>query len=378
MNLSVIERASLTLAMSVALTMPTQVVRAELGPAQSVDLGKQLDAYYIGAAAKNEFSGVVLVAKGDTILARKAYGMANREWDVPNTPDTRFELGEMSSGLLTTAALSLVEKGKLRLDAPVCDYIDRCPANWREIRVEHLINMSSGLTDYIGMLRAKGVQGKPHTVRQLIELIRPGALSHPPGESVDESPTNFLVLAAVIDKASGSSYERYMSEAIFTPAGMTNSGINNSLSVLKRRASGYTAPQVRGYVVDAGNRYGSNLYSTADEMLAFNRALHAGKLISKQNVANMLTRSNAVVNQYPPLENMSIATTWRTGVINGHEYIADFDLTGWSGDWSSFSTGFGGGLIYFPKDDITIVNLNNSSASPLQTMIIVSRALWDE
>src|SRR5271170_1443069 len=96
----------------------------------------------------DQFSGTVLVAKNGVPVFRKAFGLANREWNIPNAPQTKFRIGSVTKGFTATAVLQLAEAGKLSVNDPVSKYIPKAPPAWNGITIRHLLTHTSGIPSY--------------------------------------------------------------------------------------------------------------------------------------------------------------------------------------------------------------------------------------
>src|SRR6185437_8860133 len=116
-------------------------------PSYSIDADALIRTY----VATNTFSGTVLVAKDGKVLFEKAYGLANREWNAPNTLDTKFRIGSITKQFTATAILQLAEQAKLNIDDPVSKYYTDAPASWRKITIRDLLAHTSGIPDITGL-----------------------------------------------------------------------------------------------------------------------------------------------------------------------------------------------------------------------------------
>src|SRR3712207_4580643 len=112
--------------------------------------GERLDTYLTARAALGQFSGSVLVAHDGKVLLRKGYGYASLEHLVPNAPETRFEIASLTKAFAAYAIHDLAGQEKLRLDAPLCTYVDTCPETWKAITVSHVMHHTSGIPNHEG------------------------------------------------------------------------------------------------------------------------------------------------------------------------------------------------------------------------------------
>ena len=100
---------------------------------------------------RKEFSGAVLVAKGDSVFTQSGYGLANQEWDIPNTTDTKFRIGSISKQFTATAILLLAQEGQLELNASITKYLPEAPQSWKAVSLHHLLSHTSGIPNVTGL-----------------------------------------------------------------------------------------------------------------------------------------------------------------------------------------------------------------------------------
>jgi CubicO group peptidase (beta-lactamase class C family) len=131
--------------------------------AQANGFEKRLDEYLRGQG-QSSFSGVVLVSRRGQTMFERGYGFADADLAVPNTPSQLYGIGSLTKPVTAAAAMRLVERGRLRLDASICDFLRECPAAWRPVTLEHLLTHTSGVPDLFAVLPAARV-GSPLTSR---------------------------------------------------------------------------------------------------------------------------------------------------------------------------------------------------------------------
>ena len=181
------------------------------------ELGARIDVF-LSRITPFGFSGTVLVAKGDQIVLNKGYGLAIRSQGVPNAADTIFCLGSITKQFTATAILTLEMQEKLKTEDPLSKYFEDVPPDKAGITLHHLLTHSSGLVPDVGGDYQQA--GRDETVRKILAL----PLESKPGERFAYSNVNYTLLAAVIEKVSGQSYEDYLCEHLFKPAGMEWTG----------------------------------------------------------------------------------------------------------------------------------------------------------
>lgn len=242
------------------------------------------------AAAADQFSGVVLVAKNGKVLMEKALGRADREKNTPVAMDTQFRMGSMNKMFTAVAVLQLVEAGKLSLDDTVGkhlkDYPNRDIAD--KVTIRHLLSHTGGTGNIFGPEFEKHrLALKTHD--DYLKLYGARAPETPPGTPFRYSNYGFVLLGLIIEKVSGMSYYDYVERNVFAPAGMTATASLPESQPVPQRAPGYlkkdgkwvpntdTLPW-RGTAAGGG-------YTTARDLLRFAEALTSGKLISKAMLA---------------------------------------------------------------------------------------------
>lgn len=262
---------------------------ASLASAQ--DFATKADAYVQSWVRDRQFRGAVLVAQDGQPTFRKAYGKANDEWDIPNTPDTKFRLGSITKQFTAVAILQLAEKGKLKLDDPIKIYYPDAPAAWDRVTIHHLLNHTSGIPSYTDLpgFMAQRSQN-PLKPAEIVKLTQNRPLEFQPGEGYKYNNTGYILLGVVIEKASGQSYATYIQKNLLEPLGMRDSGYDLSAPIIKKRASGYQPDGTNAPFIDMTLPYAAgSLYSTVDDLLKWEQAMYTEKLISKASFEKMTT-----------------------------------------------------------------------------------------
>lgn len=266
-------------------------------PAIAQDAAKvdpaRMDAVVRADADKGEFMGVVLVARDGDILFDKGYGSANLEWKVANDGDTKFRLGSVSKQFTGAAILLLQERGKVSLDAPIKTYLPDAPAAWDKVTVRNLLTHSAGLPNFTSFDDYGKQKTLAATTGSLIARFRDKPLDFQPGEKFAYSNSGYILLTAIVEKASGQPYATFLAENIFRPLGMADSGYDSHAAVIPRRAAGYT-PSPKGRVnadyIDMTIPQGAGaLYSTSHDLLKWQRGLFGGKLLKPESLKAYLT-----------------------------------------------------------------------------------------
>ncbi|MFN0181660.1 MAG: serine hydrolase domain-containing protein [Gemmatimonadales bacterium] len=268
--------------------------------ASDADLAAQLERYVGRLAGADAFSGAVLLAKNGKVIYSKAYGIANKDFEVPNRLDTRFNLGSMNKMFTAVAIAQLAEKGKLSFDDPLARFLPDFPnpEAAKKVRIKHLLSHTAGLGSYFNDEFMKSSRELYRTVDDMMKLAKGDSLAFEPGSRWSYSNTGILVLGKVIEVASGQDYFSYVRDHIYKPAGMTRSDSYDLDYVNTNLAVGYD----REYQDDGTVRFKNNVfqhvirggpagggYSTVEDLQRFGEALMAGKLAGKASVDQLIS-----------------------------------------------------------------------------------------
>jgi CubicO group peptidase (beta-lactamase class C family) len=297
------------------------------------------------------FMGSVLVAQDGKILLDKGYGFANLEWEIPNTPTTKYRLGSITKQFTAASILLLEERGKLKVEDPVKKYIPDAPAAWDKITIFHLLTHTSGIPSFTSFPDFESKEAQPMTPEKLVEWFRDKPLEFQPGEKWNYSNSGYILLGYLLEKISGQSYSDFVQQNIFTPLGMKDSGYDSNSAVIAHRAAGYApgkdGPVNAGFVHMSIPFSAGALYSTTEDLLRWEQGLFGGKVLKPESLAKMTTPFK---QDYA--FGLGVATR------NGHKVIAH------NGGIEGFNTS----LAYYPDDKLVVVvlaNLNGGAAEAI-------------
>lgn len=215
------------------------------------------------------FNGVILVAQGQRIVFKKAYGSAVYEFDIPNALDTRSRIASLSKQFTDIAICSLVERRVMTLDAPVSDFLPEFPRG-DEITVRHLLHHESGVKHTNNLTELEHITRL--TLDEMIALLATKPLDFDPGTESRYSNGGYDLLAAIVERASGISFEEYLQRFVFARIGLKDTGMVKTYGVTERLARGYLpgrTPGKRGLArfYPSEIRFGGGaLYSTAEDV----------------------------------------------------------------------------------------------------------------
>jgi CubicO group peptidase (beta-lactamase class C family) len=302
------------------------------------------------ATQTGAFSGAVLVARDGGTLFEGAYGLADRERGVPNTPLTQFRVGSMNKMLTAVAALQLVQAGTLRLDAPLGTYLPDYPNAEVASKVtpHHLLTHTGGTGDIFGP-EFTAHRSELRTTGDYLRLYGTRGLRFAPGAQWEYSNYGFMLLGAVIERVGGTSYYDHVAARVHAPAGMTATGSAPEDSLVPGRAVGYTRQLVSGALVSnaptlpyRGTPAGGG-YSTVGDFARFAAALREHRLLDPAHTTLLLSGKVAVG------PGVQYAYGFMDRVVGGRRFVGH----------SGGAAGMNGELAFEPNGGYVVVVLSN-------------------
>jgi D-alanyl-D-alanine carboxypeptidase len=289
------------------------------------------------------------MVRGHDTLLFKAYGIADRETSRAATPSTVYEIGSLTKQFTASAIMRLVEQGKLKLDDDIGQYVPRFPLQGHHVTIRNLLNHTSGIRNYTAT-----PAWRPHWADDLPPDSIPGFVANDkfdfePGTKENYSNTGYHLLGLIIEKVTGMPYASYVQQQFFAPLGLTQTRYCESHPTDPRMAKGYSvnngtlAPAA--YLSMTIPYSAGALCSTPGDFIAWERAFHAGKVVSAASYHDMTT---------PPALPAGAPTNYgfglSVGALAGHRAITH------SGGIPGFSTV----QLYLPDDSLLIVVFTNS------------------
>jgi len=321
---------AMPLALLAAMTL------APLAWAQS-GLSDGLDRLFAPQDRSKLPGAAVVVLRDGIVVHSRAYGLARLDTGVPNTTRTKFRLASVSKSFTALMVLKLVEQGRLRLEDTLETYVPGVNGG-DKITVAHLLSHTAGMPDFMGF-------------EQAAKLPRDAA----PGERLNYSNLGYSALGRVIEKASGKSYEAYLREAILDPLGMKDSGLDRKASALEEgRAAGYVlgkdgAYQAAEFSDTERDPAAGGLYSTAEDMATWARALLAGRIVAPALVERAWT---------PVVLNDGRKGRYGLGfMLNPYRGLRE---AAHGGDISGFNTW----VAFYPSEKLAVIVLSNVGMRP--------------
>lgn len=302
----------------------------------------RMDQVVQSYVTEQQFMGSILVAQHGKILLDKGYGFANLEWQIPNSPTTKFRIASLTKQFTAVAILLLEERGKLKITDPLSEYMSDAPMAWNKVNIFHLLNHTSGIPNYTRFPNFAAFTTSAKTPEQQIAYFRDKPLEFEPGSNFEYSNSGYVLLGYLIEKITGQSYEDFMVSQIFKPLGMNDSGYDNNADVISSRASGYRVGEsgiMNAEYLDMSIPYSAgSLYSTTHDLLRWQNALFGRKILSASSLDKILK---------PFMNHYGLGVIIQS--LEGHQAVLH------AGGTSGFNTY----MIYSPVDELIIIVLAN-------------------
>jgi CubicO group peptidase (beta-lactamase class C family) len=296
-------------------------------------------------AAHNYFNGAVLVGYKGEVLLKKGYGLSSFQYDVPNTPSTKFRIGSLTKAFTAMAILKLQAKGALDLDDSINRILPDYP-NGTLITVRHLLNHSSGIPNFTSTpdYWTKSMR-LPADLNEIIEDFKEMSLEFTPGTDMNYNNSGYLLLTAIIEKVSGISYLDFLQKEIFDELNLADTGVDNGRTIVKSLAQGHTIWEkvIHTEYIDMSFPLGAyGMYSTVEDLYRWCQALVGNSLIDKELQNQMFTS----INGY--------GFGWF--IEDGaHKEVSHF------GDIN----GFVNHLVVYPDEELVVIVLSNINITPV-------------
>ena len=279
------------------VTLVVCLVLASVSTLYPKNAGKSIDRLMNALYQNGQFNGTILVKKSGNIIYERAFGLANREWGIKNTLDSKFLIGSVSKAYTALMVLILADEGLIDLDATINAYLPRYEGPGKNRATIHqMLTHSSGIPNHgaIPDLSKKRVRWM-YDSDQYLELVRETALKFEPGTGFEYSGIAYNLLAIICEKVSGKSFKELLKQRIFVPLHMAGSSLNSNLDLDSKRANGYEYHLLEGYklpsYISMDHCKGSGgILSTVGDMAKFNHeCFDAQTLTAKSLYKKMFT-----------------------------------------------------------------------------------------
>ena len=301
--------------------------------ADTPDNGAKIDKLMLQYADCCSFTGTVLVSDHDKVIFKKGYGLANREWNISNTPDVKFRLGSLTKQFTSMLIMQQVAKGTIKLDGHLSDYLpDYRQDTGSKVTISQLLSHTSGIPSFTDDPKFfPDVSRNYYAVDDFVKKFCSGDLQFDPGTKFHYDNSGYFILGAILEHVTRKTYEALLKENILVPLGMRESGYDHYADILPKRASGYEeglGGVVNAPYLDTSLPYAAgSLYSTVEDLYKWDQALYTDKLVSSDLKQKLFT---------PNLENYGYG--WDIVTIPPNEPAAGQVMISHEGGINGFNT----------------------------------------
>jgi len=312
---------------------------------------------------------VVLVACDGKILFSHGYGLADREKQIPVTPETRFRIGSVTKQFTAAAILHLAQEGRLSIDDPLAKYFPNYPGG-DKITLRQLLTHTSGLHNYTAHPDFLARVTQPIAPADLVAWFQDDPPDFPPGQQFSYCNTGYVLLGLIVEKVSGMSLADDLQKQFFGPLGMHDTGVYQNATPPDRDAKGYSyldkrlQPAINWDMSWAGGA--GALYSTVGDLWRWTEALQGGRVLAPEGLRDMVTEITV-----PKKESLM----FRYGMGLYHSDIGGLPTIGHNGGLNGFLSE----VTWFPDQKVTVVVLSNAmpalpGTTPAEIAPIAARA----
>lgn len=302
--------------------------------------------FVAGEMTRQRIPGVsVAILRGDSVLLARGFGFANLELRVPASDSTIYQSGSVGKQFTAALVATLAEQGRLGLDDRITRWLPEGSGVWDSVTVRHLLTHTGGVAEYTD---STFDYRKDYSKDQLVRFAAGRPLDFQPGERWSYSNTGYLLLGAVIHRATGRFYGDLLHDLIFAPLGMRTTRIISEADIVPNRAAGY---QLSKGAIKNQDWVSPSLNTTADGALYF--SVHD---LARWAIALNHRRPSARVLQqaWTPVRLNDGGTYpygfgWDLSEQRGHSRI------GHTGSWQGFKSA----IYRYPELDLTVIVLAN-------------------
>ena len=269
--------------------------------AYSQDKAQKIDELANKYYSLGQLNGAVLVAEDGKIIYNKGFGMSDFENKIPNNENTKFRLASVTKQFTATLIMQLVEKGKIKLEGKLTDYLPYYRKDVGDkITISQILSHTAGIANYTNdskfMMEQTGTKVTP---KEFVLKYCSEDLIFEPGTKWEYSNSGFFILGMVIEEVTGKTYEENLEANILKPLGMTNTGYEHSDKTYENKAKGYVSTfgefQPARFLEMTIPYSAGSMYSTTGDMFIWDQALYTEKILTKASLDKMFT---PVLNNY--------------------------------------------------------------------------------
>lgn len=340
------------------LTINRRMLLTMLAASPFLAAGASADAEVVGGArallekavAADGPGAVVLIARGDRVIFRQARGLANIELGVPLAADQVFEIASITKTFTAALILKLAEQGKLSLEDPLARFLPDFPRA-ESISVRQLLNHTAGVSDVVKELRPGFGRADLDLTARIADLAS-RAPDFAPGAEWRYSNGGYLLLGGIVEKVTGKPWHEALRDDLLAPLSLERTQFGQAQRVIAGRVAGYDSKAPgglanRGFISLSGPASAGGLVSTADDLLAWMRALTQGRAVSAASWREMITVTPQSLPA--PFQYGLGVYLWK---VRGRAMIGH----------TGAIPGFASAAAWLPESDLTVIVLANDYA----------------
>lgn len=247
------------------------------------DFERRMTEYLSPYVKMDHFAGVALVAKEDSILAHRAFGLADRALGVEFTTDMRLRIGSISKDFTAALVLALQDEGLLSTDDSIARFLPEFPAGER-IRVRHLLEHTHGVPNWRGLPEADRLEATGVSIEEAVDILAEQPLEFEPGTERRYGSSSYLMLARIAELVTGEPYEVALRKRILDPLGLDDTGSLRGLEIVPRLAEAYVPSGFPPWLRRADPTHpaitvgSASVYTTARDLLTWSTSQPAERL----------------------------------------------------------------------------------------------------
>ncbi len=321
---------------------------------KSIQQQKSIDAIFSKWDSPDSPGGTVGIIKEGKLIFAKGYGSANLDYNIPNKAKTVFRIGSTSKQFTAASIILLSQQGKLSLDDKLIKFFPNFPTYANDITIQHLLNHTSGIRDYLILARLFGLGSDDHYTDKMVGkwVANQQELNFNPGDEYLYSNSGFWLLSQIVKKVSGVSMAKYAKKNIFIPLGMNETHFHNDhKQIVKNRASGYRPNRKGGYSISMTtlDMIGDGgIFTTIEDLAKWDASFYNSEILNK--------RFWKIMTQVGTLNNGKKITYASGLVVTTYKGVKMIKHGG------SF-VGFKADMIRFPEAQLSVVVLSNRADS---------------
>lgn len=334
-----------------------------LVPISAQNLEKTIDDFITQLVNYNSFSGSVLISNKGEVILKRGYSLANREWNIPNTYDTKFRIGSITKQFTAAIILKLREEGKLTLNDKISDHVDYYRKDTGDkITIHHLLTHTSGIPSYTSHPDFfPGISVQIFDADEFAKEYCMGDLEFEPGSQFVYNNSGYYLLGIIIEKITGMTYDEALRHYILDPLEMNATGYDRFEDILEKRADGYekffieysNAPYLNMNLPYAAG----GMYSTVEDLFKWDRVLYGRDLLSQESL-------DLFFKPYEEALGGHYAYGWVVTEVDVDADGKPDTILSHGGGINGFNTL----IARIPSKEQSVIFLNNSGSAPLNFM----------